>query len=128
MDPCQAAAGLQSIAALDNLQVSAGEAARPLFTLVQAFRKGCSLLHCSPQTCAAPDTAVSPVQPFLLAAMHIKVTSLAIVGVYLFEPISTSPEDPQILQVRLLHRGLQPGGLLHQQLIAASTSGYLHVF
>eukprot|EP00891_Asterochloris_glomerata_P003520 jgi/Astpho2/3520/Aster-06433 len=40
-------------------------------------------------------------QTFILAAVHSKLTTLGIVGVYLYEPISTSPEDPQILQIWL---------------------------
>ena len=66
-------------------------------------------------------------QTFILAAVHIKLVTLSIVGLYLFEPISASPEDPQILQVRILHAAMWPGALLHQQLAVAESNGHLLV-
>ncbi len=75
------------------------------------FRPPCRLLRraaasCAAGHCAFSDTAVWTVQTFILAAVHSKLTTLGIVGVYLYEPISTSPEDPQILQVRVLRKAL----------------------
>ena len=99
-----------------------------LRALVQAPQKGYSILCCSSQTCAFPDTPIWTVQTFILAAVHFKLATLAVVGVYLFEPISASPDDPQVLQVRIVHEASLPSTLLHQRLLAAARKGHLHVF
>ena len=94
---------------------------------MQAPHKGYSILCCLSQICALADTTIWTVQTFILAAVHLKVVTLATVGVYLFEPISASPEDPQILQVSIVHEVLWPRALLQRQLAAAARSGHLHV-
>ena len=95
---------------------------------MQAPHKGYSILCCLSQRCALADITIWTVQTFILAAVHLKVVTLATVGVYLFEPISASPEDPQILQVSIVHEALWPGALLHRQLSATARIGHLHVF
>ena len=97
----EAAAVLHCTAAFDILQATAEEPILCPHDPCARFKPGRlqSAMLIVTHLCAPLTQLFCFMQPFLLAAMHYKVTSLATVGMYLFEPISTSPEDPQILQV-----------------------------